>query len=273
MNKIHIALDSYFFFERDNFNKIKDFLDQNNIENEIYKIIPFSHEIQPQLPKDKLVIPFGCIEFVQEIRKMPDINSEIFFDEFIFTNENCLNQWGDLCLNKDAKVITVEEAITSLKKDKQYFMRPIEDTKSFSGNLFEVGHLPSLLERYSGYENNQFKSDSKIIVSEPKKVLREWRNFIVDGRVITSSLYKEKGKHKEKLGAPQSVIDLCQKAIKIYNPSKAFVLDVCEFDEYGDGYYSFGIVEFGCIHNCGFYKADVPHIFSRFLKLFEQVNV
>jgi len=264
---IHIALDSYFFFERENFQKIKEFLDENNIDNELYKILPFSHEIQPLLPKDKLIIPFGCIEFVQEIRNMKDLNSEIFFDENIFTNENCLKQWGAHCLNSDAQIMSVEDAMKNLE-DKQYFMRPVEDLKSFTGNLFEPGHLPSLLERYSGYENNQFNSKSRIIVSEPKKIIREWRNFIVDGQVISSSLYKENKKHKEELGAPTPAIQLCYNALSLYNPAKAFVLDVCELD---DGF--FYIVEFGCIHNCGFYKAGVEKVFSEFLKLFKLSNV
>lgn len=51
--KIHIALDSYFFFERDNFQKIKDYLDEHNVDSGLYKILPFSHEIQPGLPKNK----------------------------------------------------------------------------------------------------------------------------------------------------------------------------------------------------------------------------
>lgn len=262
-NKIHIALDSHFFFERENFKKIKDFLDENNIENEIYQIIPFSHEIIPQLPKDRMVVPFGCIEFVQEVRKMADVSSTMFFDENVFTNENCLNKWGTHCLNNDAQIMTVEDAINTLDKDKQYFMRPVEDLKSFTGNLFEPGHLPSLLERYAGYENNQFNSKSRIIVSEPKNVKREWRNFIVDGNVVSSSLYKENGKHRKELGAPASVIQLCYNALSLYNPSKAFVLDICQLED--DNFY---IVEFGCIHNCGFYSANVESIMDRIVKLF-----
>jgi len=262
-NKIHIALDSYFFFEKENFKKIKNFLEENNIENEIYQIVPFSHEIIPPLPKDRMVVPFGCIEFVQEVRKMTDVSSTIFFDEEVFTNENCLNKWGSLCLNSDAQIMTVEEAL-SLEKDKQYFMRPIEDLKSFTGNLFTPGHLPSLLERYSGYENNQFNAKSRIVVSEPKNIKKEWRVFIVDGVVVASSLYKEDGKHKEALGAPSSVIKLCYNALDLYNPAKAFVLDICKLE---DG--EFYIVEFGCIHNCGFYSANVERIMDRIVKLFE----
>lgn len=259
---IHIALDSYFFFERENFQMIKEFLDENKVDNELYKILPFSHEIQPALPTDKIIVPFGCIEFVQEIRKT-HLNSIVLYDEEVFTNENCLKQWGPLCLNHDAQIMTVKEAVDNLEKGKKYFMRPVEDLKSFTGNLFEVGHLPSLLERYAGYENNQFNSDSTIIVSEPKTIKREWRNFIVDGNVVSSSLYKENGKHKEELGAPAPVVQMCYNAISLYTPAKAFVLDICSME---DGTY--GIVEFGCIHNCGFYKADVKKVMSELLKVF-----
>lgn len=260
-SKIHIALDSYFFFERDNFNKIKEFLDENNISNEIYQIIPFSHEIQPALPTDVTIVPFGCIEFVQAIRKLDNVTSVVFYDENIFTNENCLNQWKELCLNHDAKIMSVKEAIDTLE-DRQYFMRPIEDLKSFAGNLFEPGHLPSLLERYGGYENNTFNVQSKIIVSSPKEIENEWRVFIVDGQVVSSSLYRKNRKFTEAGGEiPVEMVEFCNKAIAIYCPDKAFAFDVCQLDN-GD----FKIIEFGCIHNCGFYKADVKKVIDLIIK-------
>jgi len=252
-NKIHIALDS-FFIEKDNFQTQIDYFKKNNIEYEIYRLVPFSHEITPQLPADKLIVPFGCIEFVQAIRKMDNIQSTIFFNDDIFTNENCLKQWKSFCLNSKAKIMTFKEAKETLE-DKEYFIRPIEDTKSFTGNLFTPGHLKSLQERYSGYENNNFTEESKIIVSEPRKIKREWRNFIIDGKVISSSLYKEDGVHKEEVGIPNEVLAFCRAALYVYNPARAFALDVCELE---DG--SFAIVEFGCIHNCGFYKADMNKV-------------
>jgi hypothetical protein len=264
---MHIAIDSYFFFERDNFKILKDFFERKGISHELYKLTPFSHEINPPLANDNMIIPFGCIEFVQETLKQNE-NAFVFYDENVFTNENCLDRWGHLCLNYGAKIMTVEEAMSNLEKDRKYFMRPTEDLKSFTGNLFEVGHLPSLLERYGGYENNLFKATSKIVVSEPKEIRREWRNFIIDGKVVSSSLYKENGRHREELGAPSQIINLCDAALSVYNPAKAFVLDVCELK---NG--SYGIIEFGCIHNCGFYKVDVEKVLGEFLQLFQEKNV
>lgn len=265
---IHIALDSYFFFERESFRRIKEFLDGKGIDNEIYRIVPFSHEINPTLPENRIIVPFGCIEFVQEIIKKHGDRALVFYDENIFTNENCLNKWGDLCLNADAKIMTIEE-VEKLDPDKQYFIRPIEDLKTFSGNLFQPGMMKSLIERYAGYEFTELDMQTKVIVAPPKEIKREWRSFIVNGRFISSSLYREGKKHKEDgENIPEDVISFCEKAVAIYNPAKAFALDICQLD---DG--SYKIIEFGCMHNCGFYSANIETIMGSFLELFEEKTV
>lgn len=265
---MHIAIDSYFFFERDNFKILKDFFESKNVDNDIYKLTPFSHEINPRLPNKKPIIPFGCIEFVQEVIKQGGDNAFIFYDEDVFTNENCLSRWGEMCLNSDAKIMTINE-IRELDPEKQYFIRPLEDLKTFTGNLFQPGMMKSLVERYGGYENNTLNMETRVIVASPKSVIREWRNFIVDGKVVSSSLYRENGRHKEgRENIPTDMILFCQEALKIYIPSKAFVLDICQTEDN-----EFKIVEFGCIHNCGFYQADVEKVLGEILQLFEEKSV
>lgn len=261
--KIHVALDSYFFFERDNFKRIKDFLDNNGKENEIYQLVPFSHEINPKLPEDRLIIPFGCIEFVQEINKLKESRTIVIYNEKVFTNENCLNSWGELCLNSDAKIMTLEE-VEKLNPEEQYFIRPLEDLKTFSGNLFQPGMMKSLVERYSGYENNELNLQTKVVVAPPKKIVKEWRNFIIGGKVVSSSMYREGKKHKEDSNVPAEMISFCEKALEKYTPAKAFVLDI-GLTENRD----YKIIEFGCIHNCGFYSANVEAIMGSFLELFD----
>lgn len=258
-NKIHIALDS-FFIEKDSQKSQIDFLEKNKIDYEFYRIVPFSHEIIPPLPKDKIIIPFGCIEFVQAILKNKEIDSRIIFDDIIFTNENCLNQWKSFCLNNNARIVSAKQIIDTFEED-EYFMRPIDDKKSFTGGVFKPSQIKKLMERYVGYENNEFKEDSKVIVSKIKNIKREWRNIVIDGKIISSSLYRENGVHIEKMGIPPDVEAFCRAALFVYNPAKAFVLDVCELE---DG--SFAIVEFGCIHNCGFYQSDMPKVMEAFIE-------
>lgn len=250
---IHVAIHNI-SLERESQEAQIKFLEDNGIDYEVYTLVPFSHEIYPALPKDKLIIPFGCIEFVQDLRKIAGIDLSMQFDDDIFTNENCINQWKSFCLNNGAKIMTTKEAVDSLE-EKDYFVRPVDDKKSFRGKVYKPSELKALLERYSGYENNEFNSESIIVVSELKEIKKEWRTFVVDGKVVSSSLYRDGSRHREESGAPDEVLSFCSAALRVYNPAKAFVLDVCELV---DG--SYAIVEFGCIHSCGFYKADVPKI-------------
>lgn len=252
-NNIHVAIHNISLENENQEAQIK-YLEDNNIDYEIYTLVPFSHEIIPTLPKDKLIIPFGCIEFIQDLRKIDGINLSVQFDDDVFTNENCIKQWKSFCLNNGAKIMTTKEAVETLV-EKDYFIRPVDDKKSFKGKIYKPSELKALLERYSGYENNEFKEDSILVVSEPKAIKKEWRNFVVDGKVVSSSLYKDGSQHREEIGAPDEVLSFCRAALKVYNPAKAFVLDVCQLEDD-----SYAIVEFGCIHNCGFYKSDVTKI-------------
>lgn len=262
MKNLHFALDSQFVYEKENFKILKSYLDKNEISNEQYTIVPFSHEIIPPLISEKKIIPIGTIEFVQKIKKDKNLNSIIYFEEDVFTNENCIKNWKSFSLNHKSEILTIKEVLGKVEPDVWFFMRPSSDLKSFSGKLFQIGHIKPLLERYSRYENNMLTEDSIVIISTPKEIKKEWRFFIIDGQIITSSMYRSFGGHREEIGSPEDTKAFCRAALKVYNPYKAFVLDVCQLE---DGHHY--IVEFGCINNCGFYAADIEAITKALIDL------
>jgi hypothetical protein len=84
---------------------------------------------------------------------------------------------------------------------------------------------------------------------------KEWRNFIINGEIVTSSLYRENFRLKKSAtDIPNEMLEFVKNAIQIYQPSKAFVMDIAFC---GDSYY---IIECGCIHSVGFYHADIEKI-------------
>jgi len=53
---------------------------------------------------------------------------------------------------------------------------------------------------------------------------------------------------------PERVYDFAREAIKIWQPSKVFVLDICEVNN------ELSILEIGNFHSCGWYYSDKKKI-------------
>lgn len=154
-------------------------------------------------------------------------------------------------LNYDSKIQTLGDKIEWLPGEIK-FIRPTEDTKSFTGQLFNEYEWKDTLENYlHNYRSAHFNESTKIQVSTPKTIFKEIRFWVVDGKIITGSQYR--------LG--RSVIyddrfepeaqDFAQSMVDKFPLAEAFVIDVCLTP---DGW---RIVEAGCINCAGFYKSDL----------------
>jgi len=75
---------------------------------------------------------------------------------------------------------------------------------------------------------------------------------MIDGEPVTISQYKigSRGNYLNMDHNDEAII-FAKKTAKIYQPDRAYCLDICL---YNDEYY---IVELGCINHCGFYDANM----------------
>lgn len=168
-------------------------------------------------------------------------------------NENfSYNVWSehyhDLLLNKNAIITTVKDAqITSDK----IFARPILDNKTFNGRVFTREEFLKLQENSINSKPGFVRPETEILLSIPKSIGQEHRHYIVDGEIITSSRYKLSGQPNFKEGCDEAVLEVVKKAINIWTPSRAFVLDAYIA---GD---EIGIVEIGGICHAGLYEANI----------------
>lgn len=174
-----------------------------------------------------------------------------------FHNENhrfekWLEHYQDNVLNFDAVVDTFKNIDPQTD---EFFIRPCEDSKTFSGVVYRSREefddwrqrVIDLNETYTSLDAN-----TVVMCCNVKNIFREVRFFVVDGQVVTGSTYKLGNKVLYTEEIPPELQEFAERMVAIWQPSRAFVLDVALTD------LGPKVVEINCINSSGFYAIDVP---------------
>lgn len=174
-----------------------------------------------------------------------------------FRYDKWVSIYKDKLLNFESKIDT----LNNIKIDwNEFFIRPIEDTKYFNGTVFSK-------ESFKEWKEEIIKKDcsfvdTEVVASPIKDIYAEYRLFVVDKRIVTHSQYKsgENVYLSENVG--QDVLDFTNKMIDIWQPARAFVIDVAFTSE------GFKIIEFNNINASGFYNCNV----GKFIEAIEYMD-
>jgi hypothetical protein len=171
------------------------------------------------------------------------------------------SHWGDKMLNADSEVMEFKDVHIS----RPTFIRPVDDTKFFSGAVFEPEYFEDWQRKVVvssvGMEGISLSPTALVQVSPVKEIWSEYRFWVVQGRIVTASRYK--------LGTNviysndvdyrfhefvQGLFDGFPERLMGWRPAEAFVIDVCETPK------GIKIVEINTINSSGFYAADVQKL-------------
>ena len=153
-------------------------------------------------------------------------------------------------LNYDSEILKISENIKWNNDVK--FIRPTKDTKSFTGNTFTQKEWEETIEHYlHNYRSESFNENTEIQVSTPKKIQKEIRFWVVNGKIITGSQYRLGNSTIYDNFYEDESFEFAQKMVDKYQLADAFVIDVCLHND------EWKIVECGCINCAGFYKSDI----------------
>lgn len=207
-----------------------------------------NNRIEPDVPvdNDSPIITNGSIMLSNIANARGWWPGSLFNENFSY--EVWSDFYGPLLLNKDAVFSTLGAAVPELEK---VFVRPVADTKTFNGRVFERDEFLQFQQDSLCGKPGAPSPATPILWAAPKKVGQEHRHYIVDGQVVTSSRYKLAGQPNFSEGADAAVLDVVRKAIALWQPARAFVLDT-----YTAGN-EVGIVEIGGICHAGLYEADL----------------
>lgn len=244
-------------------------LERFNIPHSVHAVIPFIGEIEPNIELEGKVICFGSYS-LRHLAKKRGWNPGVY-DLEPYNFEMQREHWGDLMLNYDSEVVRFADA----KFEGVRFIRPIDDTKSFAGRLFdnvEFEQWQSDVSKLTADDGSTITPDTLIQLSSQKKIYTEYRCWVVNSHVVTMSLYKlgdrvvyknmDNDEGREALAFANLVLRM-EKGVRGitltarnegWQPQSAFCLDVCNTP---DGW---RVVEINTINSSGFYAANMTQL-------------
>lgn len=161
---------------------------------------------------------------------------------------------GSLMLNHDAEVGTLEGIEHRWDR---FFLRPALDTKAFAGEVMTWDDLVNLrtnVQALDGEPDVTLRPQDRVVMAPLKTVYAEYRFFVVDGRLVARSRYKQHDRLAVSPEVPAHVSAFADACVQRWQPSRAFAIDVAETDE------GLRVVEFNAMNSAGFYACDIGAI-------------
>ena len=237
-------------FKEEGYDKLLDSMDRLGLEYEVVAVRPFVEELEFQTDR-KDVFTFGALKLARISEKYG------WYPGSLMTpNHNFLvyrNFYQEKLLNFDSKIKQFGEDFGW--SESCYFIRPCDDTKVFTGKVFDMIEWLQFREcsLTNGY-SSLLDESTLIQVSYPKRLKKEFRMWVVGGKVATASMYKLGSRTLYSEDVDPAAIEFCEKMADVFQLARAFVMDIGLTD------IGWKIIECGCINCAGFYKADVQRL-------------
>lgn len=227
------------------------------VEFEEVLVIPFSEELPEFTQDDKTNIYYGSTTMMNNVYELLDKPKGLFYNHETFSMENYIEKWGEHMLSSEATIMTVSDFISGFStSDRKYFVRPNGDGKEFDGQVGDILEIREMLERMMEYDG-PLELDSKILVGPAYNIHKEWRNYIVDGEIVTSTRYRNNFRlSKSGTDIPEDMLQFVRDRMKEYQPHDVFAMDIASI-KHDDGTMHYYIIECGCMNSVGFYHADI----------------
>jgi hypothetical protein len=241
-------------YSEEGWGKLIDALDRLQVSYSIHKCVPFAGILEPEpAPPPGPVIVMGSYTLAREAQRRGWIPGVFLNENFDYEIQE--NQWMGYMFNDERWIGAVKDVP---EQRLPFFIRPTTDSKSFTGfvtDWLDFCDWRKRLLELRPEDGATMDENTRVLVSPKKFIAREYRTWIVDGKVITASLYKQ-GPHKySRPEVDDRVIEFANARAQQFQPARAFVLDVFE-DEHGLLY----IGEINNLNSAGFYAADMQKL-------------
>lgn len=232
-----------------------------DLPHEFVGVIPFSREITSNTPIEGTdYIPYGSTLFVNLANELGW--KGLHFDLAKFNYSAAVANRDDM-LN-DHWIVSISDAIEFLEgrpTDEQWFTRPSHDLKQFSGHCLDAGDCAAWFKDAMECDSTgsyKLESDTMVVLARPKKICAEWRYFIVDGKIISGSMYRFNGRlYPYGEESDHKCLEEAQEMANKWLPDPCCVMDIALVDDESTP----KVIEFNCINGSGFYGHDIGAIF------------
>jgi len=248
-------------FREENYNKIFDVMKRLKLP---YEILRFDKngDFNPLMNRRKDVFVFGSVRAARLACDKEWTPGSFYGKNHDF--QIYKDYYKKNLLNYDSLLKDIADPIV-WEPNEVKFIRPTKDSKVFNGKLYSKvkweDTVQMVKEKYLG-----IMPPVTIQVSSPKKIYKEARVWIVDGRVVTSSYYKFGDNVAWTEDVEPEGLEFAQNMANLYKVAKAFVMDICLTP---DGW---KIVEINCVNCSGFYRGDLQKLVMALEDLYNDVD-
>jgi hypothetical protein len=248
-------------FREENYNKIFDVMKRLKLPYEILKI-DANGDIGKLMNKRKDVFVFGSVRAARLAASMEWTPGSFYGKNHDF--QIYKDYYKKNLLNYDSLLKDIADPII-WEPNEVKFIRPSKDSKVFNGKLYSKikweDTVQMVKEKYL-----DVMPPVTIQVTSPKKIYKEARIWIVDGKVVTSSYYKFGDNVVWTEDVEPEGLEFAQRMANLYKVAKAFVMDICLTP---DGW---KIVEINCVNCSGFYKGDLQKLVMALEDVYNDVD-
>jgi len=251
-------------FKEPHYNLLIETMDKLNLSYDLVRIFPYVDKITKlsdipldfdnvedlpdYVPPAGKIFCFGAIKLARTASKngwYPGSMMNENHDYRVYSQ-----YYKDNLLNYDSEIVTFSTPLT-WEEDEVKFIRPAQDTKSFTGKVYEQEDWEQLVETQLKNTTFLLNSDTAIQVSSPKNIQKEIRFWVINGKVITGSQYRIGNQTLYDTYYEEEAEIYAQKMVDLYQIADCFVIDVCLVED------EWKVVECNCINAAGFYLNNI----------------
>jgi hypothetical protein len=235
---------------------LRDLLRRLGIPHSYHDVVPIIGELRPDVNPEGNVIVIGSYSMRHAAKAKGWVPG--CFDVGHITHDDYVAQWGSALLNASARVCRFEDAPKYIMDE--FFVRPTIDSKAFTGQPYNRAEFMSWYEKVMALNDPGafILPTTEIIIAPIKDITQEYRCWIVDGRVVTSSLYKRgEDQHQVLMDGrvDERIIEYANRfAAGAWQPTRAYVLDLCLSSD------ELRVLEVNTLNSSGFYAADMAKL-------------
>ena len=207
---------------------------------------------EPYIDESGLVMVCGAVTMSKVAQKRNWVPGSFINENFDF--EVWRQHYGEHLLNYDSQVCRFADLP---KVSGEFFMRPCEDSKAFAGFVTTWDYYDMWRADVLRVNDDMqtLNGSTMITFASVKNILREYRFFVVDGKIVTGSLYKLGDRVTYMSDIDPDVLAYAQSRVDQWQPARAFVIDIALL-EGGEK----KVIEINNFNSAGFYASDVSKI-------------
>jgi len=248
-------------YNEEGFHKLISALERLNLPHTVHKVVPFIRRLVPDVDPSGAVVVMGSYT-------MSHIAADKCWRPGSFMSglldyKIQLRHWGDHMLNSDAEFSRFDSVAAQLTP---FFIRPVQDNKFFCGMVTDfpayIEWRDNVLDLWEGPVTDALCVSTPVMVCKPKKIYRETRVWIVEGKAVTASNYKVGTRVTTAGPVDPYVLHFAEKRAQEWSPVGAYCMDIADTPE------GIKIIECGNLSACGFYDADMTKLVMALEKSF-----